>query len=160
MTNSVQGAPDQAGEILNALGGLAARLAAERGRDSMQITALKQCLAALDRIAAAVTISQNELLEYVRLCEEFQRRILDLAQSPALDRHFAEAGIGTFYASALRSLMLWRPSDLAGLLVMDQRRRYQLFRAIIEGQGYAAESLVREHGLFHQVVETRVPAEV
>lgn len=143
-------APAQTGEVLIALGAMAARLAAERNRESTGFATLQQCLAALDRVVETVAGSQADLLEYARLCEEFQGRLLDLARSPALARHLS--GPGLFRSDLLPALMTWKPSDLAGFLLDDQRRRYQVFRAIVEGEGFTAESLMREYGRFYRAV--------
>ena len=132
-------------EIRGTLEGLAARLAAERRLAPDNLTALKDCLSDLDELVLGTGVNPDNLSLYVALNERFHQIVIDLADSAVLSRQIARAVALPFAsASAFVNMQASLPETRVLFTVAQDHHRC-VVRAIEDGEGERAESLMREH---------------
>jgi len=132
-------------EIRGTLEGLAARLAAERRLAPDNLTALKDCLSDLDELVLGTGVNPDNLSLYVALNERFHQIVIDLADSAVLSRQIARAVALPFAsASAFVNVQASLPETRVLFTVAQDHHRC-VVRAIEDGEGERAESLMREH---------------
>jgi GntR family transcriptional regulator of vanillate catabolism len=132
-------------EIRGTLEGLAARLAGERRLAQSDLTALKNCLAALDDLVLGRGVTSDNFSLYVELNERFHQEVIDLADSAVLKRQIARAVSLPFAsASAFVNVQASLPETLILFTVAQDHHRC-IARAIEDGEGERAEFLMREH---------------
>lgn len=126
-------------EIRAALEGLAARLAAERGFSDEQRAVITKALADGDAILQGQELSEQHLAEYRVVNVTFHDAVLSGSRS----RMLSEAVRLTLNmpGSTHRNIVVFRHQDV--------RRRHddhhRIFEAIMAGDGWRAEVLMREH---------------
>jgi GntR family transcriptional regulator of vanillate catabolism len=132
-------------EIRGTLEGLAARLAAERRLAAADLTALKDCLAELDDLVLERGVGTDNFSHYVELNERFHQIVIGLADSAVLSRQIARAVSLPFAsASAFVNVQASLPETRILFTVAQDHHRC-VVRAIEDGEGERAESLMREH---------------
>lgn len=132
-------------EIRGTLEGLAARLAGERRLTPADLTALKDCLIALDDLVLGRGVTADNFSLYVELNERFHQEVIDLADSAVLKRQIARAVSLPFAsASAFVNVQASLPETLILFTVAQDHHRC-IARAIEDGEGERAEFLMREH---------------
>ena len=90
-------------EIRGTLEGLAARLAAERGAVA-RLGQLQACLRELDAVVGSVLATEEEFSRYVSANARFHALIMDLAESPTLERRSTGQSL---YHSPLPAASSW-----------------------------------------------------
>jgi GntR family transcriptional regulator, vanillate catabolism transcriptional regulator len=132
-------------EIRGTLEGLAARLAAERRLAPADLTALQDCLFALDELVIGSGVTSDNFSRYVELNERFHQIVIDLADSPVLSRQIARAVSLPFAsASAFVNVQASLPETRMLFMVAQDHHRC-VARAIEDGEGERADALMREH---------------
>ena len=132
-------------EIRGTLEGLAARLAGERRLAPADLTALKDCLSALDELVLGRGVTSDNFSQYIELNERFHQLVIDLADSAVLKRQIARAVSLPFAsASAFVTVQASLPETLILFTVAQDHHRC-IVRAIEDGEGERAEFLMREH---------------
>lgn len=130
-------------ELRGVLEGTAARFVAERGASSRDLRAL---CAINESVAPLVHLADYESFErYVALNSAFHERLLNMADSPMLQRT-----IDTVYALPFASpnalvLQHAQVPESREILVIAHRHHLGLVEAIEQRQGARADSLAREH---------------
>ena len=125
-------------ELRGVLEGTAARLAAERGAPAELIPQMADVIAALDQEFTAQDLDMDE---YSRLNSRFHALLSQMSQSPVLQREIERI---TALPFAAPSAFLDDPSRL-GALKLAQEQHRAMFDAILNREGFRAESLAREH---------------
>jgi len=132
-------------EIRGTLEGLAARLAAERRPSGTDLSGLKECLAALDRLIFEDGVTSDNFSRYVDLNGRFHQIVIDLADSNVLSRQIARA-IALPFASASAFVTVQAQLPEARILfTVAQDHHRCVVRAIEDGEGERAEFIMREH---------------
>jgi GntR family transcriptional regulator of vanillate catabolism len=132
-------------EIRGTLEGLAARFAAERRLAPTDLTALKECLSALDELVLGQGVTSDNFSRYVELNERFHQIVIALADSPVLSRQIARAVSLPFAsASAFVNVQASLPETRMLFMVAQDHHRC-VVRAIEDGEGERADFLMREH---------------
>jgi len=132
-------------EIRGTLEGLAARLAAERRPSGTDLSGLKECLAALDRLIFEDGVTSDNFSRYVDLNGCFHQIVIDLADSNVLSRQIARA-IALPFASASAFVTVQAQLPEARILfTVAQDHHRCVVRAIEDGEGERAEFIMREH---------------
>jgi GntR family transcriptional regulator of vanillate catabolism len=129
-------------EIRGVLEGTAARLAAERLRDSSELEPLRR---ACKQIEEFERLSLESFAHYMDMNESFHAAIVELAKSPMLQRTMQQA-VSLPFASP--SAMVFPTSGLANAdetLAIAKEHHRGIIEAIAKRQGTRAESLAREH---------------
>jgi len=129
-------------EMRGVLEGTAARLAAERLGDPVEMRAIRDLQQQMD----TTTLDTAEsFASYMDLNEAFHAAVGDLAKSPMLIRSLAYVKTLPFAAP---SAMVYARSKLpkaAALFIIGQEQHHGLLEAIEQRQGSRAEALAREH---------------
>ena len=129
-------------ELRGVLEGTAARFAAERLKDDVELSRMRRACAQMEALGS-LTIDTFEV--YMDLNESFHSALGDLAKSAMLQRGIAQASSLPFAAA---SAMVFPTSVLpnagAHLLIACNQHR-SIVEAIAQHQGARAESLAREH---------------
>ncbi|HWV55034.1 GntR family transcriptional regulator [Pseudorhodoplanes sp.] len=132
-------------EIRGTLEGLAARLAAERRPTPENLLALKDCLTALDDLVIGRGVTTDNFSRYVELNERFHQIIIDLADSPVLSRQIALAVALPFASASAFVNVQASLAETRILFTVAQDHHRCVVRALEDGEGERAESLMREH---------------
>lgn len=132
-------------EIRGTLEGLAARLAAERRLAAAALTPLNACLTELDELVLGRGVTSDNFSHYVELNERFHQIVIALADSTVLSRQIARAVSLPFAsASAFVNVQASLP-ETRMLFTVAQDHHRCVVRAIEDGEGERADSLMREH---------------
>jgi len=129
-------------EIRGVLEGTAARLAAERLVDTVELEPLKRRCQEMDDLER---LSLDSFAGYMDMNEAFHATIVDLAKSPMLRRTMHQA-VSLPFASP--SAMVFPTSGMAiadETLAIAKEHHRGIVDAIAKRQGTRAESLAREH---------------
>jgi GntR family transcriptional regulator of vanillate catabolism len=135
----------QAIEARSILEGAAARMAAERSRNSARLDTLRQ-------IDHEVEASLKEDIEvfanrYLDLNEAFHSAILDLADNRVLRREVEKIWRLPFVSPRAIILLYQKVPTLREIIPIAQEQHRGILRAIERGEGARAESLACEHTL-------------
>jgi GntR family transcriptional regulator of vanillate catabolism len=129
-------------DMRGVLEGTAARLAAERLKDSADTAKLREVQRQMDALARH---TMESFAQYMDLNEAFHNEVIALAKSAMLDRTFRHL---TSLPFASPSAMVFARSKLprAGeLITIGQEQHHAIIEAIESRQGTRAESMSREH---------------
>jgi GntR family transcriptional regulator of vanillate catabolism len=129
-------------EIRGILEGTAARFAAERLGDSVELEPLRRCCREME---ALDSLTLESVARYMDMNESFHATVVNLAKSPMLKRSMEQA-ISLPFASP--SAMVFPTSFLqAGgdALALAKEHHRGIVEALARRQGTRAESLAREH---------------
>mgnify|MGYP000312532638 CR=1 FL=1 len=132
-------------ETRGTLEGLAARLAAERGPSRTDLASIRDCLADLDEVVDRHLAGGSDFPAYVELNARFHRQLLDLSQSPVVER-LLERAVTLPFASPSAFVMV--QSDLPEartVLTVAQDHHRCVVDAIEAREGTRAEAIMREH---------------
>ena len=132
-------------EIRGMLEGTAARLAAERLEKPEDLTALRACLAQIDRVIARWTSGTDSLAQYITLNEQFHSLLLELAKSPMLQRTVART-LALPFASP-NAFLLGHAQKKEGheVVSISQIHHRAIVDAIAHREPTRAEAMAREH---------------
>lgn len=134
---------DDAIELRGVLEGTAVRLAAERGVNRRQLTAMRECLGDLDKVVHQADYESFE--RYVDLNERLHGLFMRAARSPVLERA-VEGVVSLPFASP--SAFVLAESQLPEsreILVIAQSHHRAMVDAIEGREGARAEGIAREH---------------
>jgi GntR family transcriptional regulator of vanillate catabolism len=129
-------------EMRGVLEGTAARLAAERLRDTAELKTIRGLQDQMDSIQHD---SVEWFAEYMDLNEAFHSGLVDLAKSSMLRRSLLYLNALPF---ASPSAMVYARSKLpraAEMFIIGQEQHHAILEALEERQGTRAEALAREH---------------
>lgn len=132
-------------DLRGTIEGLAAKRAAERQHARAQLAELRDCLGSLDTVVARKQFGAEDFMDYIRLNERFHSEIVRLAGSGVIARMVQRvmalpfASPNAFIATQSRTLVSH------DILVLSQSHHRKIARAIAEGKGQQAESLMRGH---------------
>ena len=133
-------------ELRGVLEGMAARLAAERSSGAKATAKLRSLLEQIDELMSACGPDADALYEgYVELNAAFHDELLQLAQSPMLERNLAQV-VSLPFASpnAFVKAGLGLEND-RNVLVIAQSQHHALVEAIESGESARAERVGVEH---------------
>jgi GntR family transcriptional regulator of vanillate catabolism len=131
-------------EIRGSLEGLAARLAAERG-SAARFGPLQACLQELDEVVDSAIATEGGFSRYVAANARLHALIVDLGESPTLERQI-ERAVSLPFASPSGFVMaqaLMPESHRVLLVAQDQHRC--VVEAIVNREGARAEAIMQEH---------------
>ena len=137
-------------ELRGTVEGLAARVAAERGASSEELTRANDCLDGIDLLLQAPVLNEEAFSRYVDLNAQFHALLGALAASPVIQRELERVG----------SLPFASPSGFVGvqanspkardMLIVAQDQHRQVMQAIAQREGARAEAVMREHSRLAQ----------
>lgn len=132
-------------ELRGTLEGLAARLAAERDAGAVVLAGLRDCLARIDELLAADTLSESAFTAYVEHNGRFHRLLAQAAGSALVQRQVERAASLPF--ASPNGFVLLRTSGprARDTLVVAQQQHHAVVEAIVQREGGRAESVMREH---------------
>lgn len=131
-------------EIRGTLEGLAARLAAERG-SMARLGPLNACLQELDEVVESAIATEEGFSRYVTANARLHALIVDMAESPTLERQI-ERAVSLPFASPSGFVMaqaLMPESHRVLFVAQDQHRC--VVEAITNREGARAEAIMQEH---------------
>ena len=132
-------------EVRGALEGLAAKLAAERSPRSEDLTEIRKCLAATDRLLQRWTSGTDSLARYIVLNAAFHAQVVDLAKSTMVRRAIDRA-VALPFASP-NAFLIGHALKKEGreIVTLSQVHHRAIVDAIASREPGRAESLAREH---------------
>lgn len=135
----------QAYVVREALEGLVCRLAAERTLEPELVERMRLCLARGDDILAANRLSVTLRDPWREVNDELHTLLIEAAANPPLMQAL-NAATNIPYASS-RVVHWFEEEDMEGLyqLRMVHRQHHEICAAILNGEGYRAEMLMRGH---------------
>ena len=131
-------------EIRGTLEGLAARFAAERGVTPLRLSAVKDCVSALDEIVDGA-MNDDAFSCYVPLNARFHALLLDLADSEPLRREVERATRLPFASPSGFVRAQAALPESHRILVIAQEHHRGVVDAIQNREGARAEAIMREH---------------
>ena len=132
-------------DLRGLLEGAAARLAAERARESPQLEAMHGAVAQLDRVVGSGRLDPEAFERYVTLNERLHELLIAASGSEAVAAAYRRAlGLPFASPSAFVLVQAELPASQRTLYVA-QRQHRELLDAIAHGEGSRAEALGREH---------------
>jgi len=132
-------------EIRGTLEGLAARYAAERGVATMRLAELRECVAEIDTVITAGSLSEEDFEAYLRANERFHTLLMELSGSPTLRRELERVSSLPFAsASAFVKAEAALPESRSILPIANEHHR-AVVDAIENREGARAEAIMREH---------------
>lgn len=129
-------------ELRGVLEGTAARLAAERGAPEALMAEADQILRAIDALFRAGSFDMEA---YSRLNAQFHRLLARLAQSVVLLREIERITALPFASPSAFLDDQSRQAELIKTLAAAQEQHRAIIDAILNREGFRAESLAREH---------------
>ena len=132
-------------EIRGALEGLAARRAAERGPTAGEIGPLRQTLGALDALVARLTLTVDDLTEYIALNATFHQQLVDLADNPTLTRQIERASALPFASPSGFVMVQAVLPESRMILNVAQEQHRNVVEAIEQREGARANAIMCEH---------------
>jgi len=137
-------------ELRGTLEGLAARLAAERGCGAVVLAGLRDCLARIDDLLAADSLSETGFAAYVEHNGRFHRLVAEAAGSPLVQRQI-ERAVTLPFASPNGFVLLRASGPHArDTLVVAQQQHHGVVEAIQQREGARAEAVMLEHARIAQ----------
>ena len=132
-------------EVRGALEGTAARMAAERMRDSAELEGMYGCVGQLDAVLRADELSIADFQRYVELNERFHALLAALAHSDVVRESIAHACAKPFASpSAFVHVQAVLPESHE-IIRGAQAQHHEILDAIEAGDADRAESVAREH---------------
>lgn len=132
-------------ELRGTLEGVAARLAAERGVNSLALAKLWDCIGEIDALLENKNLSDAEIERYIQVNEMFHRQLVHLPGSFPVE-HMLERIVALPFASPNAFVMAntqlansWR------IFFIAQEQHRGIVEAIENREGGRAEALTREH---------------
>jgi len=132
-------------ELRGTLEGLAARLAAERGAGAVVLAGLRDCLARIDALLDADTLTEAAFSGYVEHNGRFHRLLAEAAGSPLVQRQVERAATLPFASPNGFVLLRATGPHARDTLVVAQQQHHSVVEAIVQREGGRAESVMREH---------------
>ena len=132
-------------EIRGVLEGAAARQAAERPKSGDEVTALRACVLALDRLVRETPADIEFFARYIDLNGQFHALVLDLARSAMLSRSMEHVLTLPFASPNAFFLTETETEEGRETILLSQAHHRAIANAIIDGEGARAEALAREH---------------
>ena len=132
-------------DLRGTLEGAAARRAAERHLSDDQLALLRDCVGAMDSIATRRKLDLQHFSDYVRLNEQFHRLLVELANSAVLGRAIDRVLALPFASPSAFVLAQSELPHAQKILATAQDHHRAILKAIVAGDGAAAESVTREH---------------
>jgi GntR family transcriptional regulator of vanillate catabolism len=129
-------------EMRGVLEGTAARLAAERLKDSSDLDPLRRCR---DEIDAYLPPTIDTFARYLDLNDEFHAALIDIARSPMLRRSLEQVLSLPFAGPSATVFARSKLPKAAEMLALGNVQHHAIVEAIEKRQGTRAESLAREH---------------
>jgi len=132
-------------ELRGTLEGMAARLAAERLGSKLEMAAMFECLAEIDRVLERKPVDVEMVVAYIPWNERFHGLMLDLAKSSMLRRSMEQvlvlpfASPNAFVSSELNS------DEWSEALRVSQWQHRAIADAIANRESGRAEAVAREH---------------
>ena len=126
-------------EIRGVLEGAAARQAAERPKSGDEVTALRACVLALDRLVRETPADIEFFARYIDLNGQFHALVLDLARSAMLSRSL-EHVLTLPFPRRTRSFSPRRKPRKGARPSAPQAHHRAIANAIIDGEGARAEA--------------------
>lgn len=132
-------------DLRGTLEGAAARRAAERQLSAAQLFELRDCIAAMDAIAARRKLDFEHFTHYVRSNERFHALLVKLANSAVLARAIDRVLALPFASPSAFVLVQSQLPHSREIIVLAQQQHRAIYQAIAAGDGAHAEALTREH---------------
>jgi len=132
-------------EIRGTLEGLAARLAAERGPSASDLVSIRDCLAEMDDVVDEQLAGGNCFPAYVELNARFHQMLLDLSQSPVIERQLERAVTLPFASPSAFVMIQAEVPEARVVLTVAQDHHRCVVDAIEAREGARAEAIMREH---------------
>jgi GntR family transcriptional regulator, vanillate catabolism transcriptional regulator len=131
--------------VREALESLACRLLAERGIDRTAKQELQDCLAEGDRILAVNRLTKAARDPWGEMNDQFHNLLVKAANNGALSDALSRA-TNIPYSSS-RVVHWFEDDDVEGLFQLRHvhTQHHTIFKAIIDGEGYRAEMVMRGH---------------
>ena len=129
---------------------MAARLAAERGAGAVALAGLRDCLARIDELLDADTLSDAAFSGYVEQNGRFHRLLAEAAGSALVQRQIERAVTLPFASPNGFVLMRSSGARARDTLVVAQQQHHSVVEAIVQREGARAESVMREHARIAQ----------
>jgi GntR family transcriptional regulator of vanillate catabolism len=138
-------------EVRGTLEGLAARRAAERGVGSVLLADARDCVARIDDLLSAPTLSEQSFSGYVEQNGRFHALLAEMAGSALLQRQIERAATLPFASPNGFVLARAEGPRARDTLVVAQEQHRAVLEAIVQREGARAEALMREHArIAHQ----------
>ncbi len=131
-------------EIRGTLEGLAAKLAAERGNRPDDLTEIRKCVTATDRLLQRWTSGTDSLARYIVLNARFHSQLVDLAKSPML-RRAVDRAVALPFASPNAFLIGHALRKGRDIVELSQVHHRAILDAIANQEAGRAEAMAREH---------------
>ncbi|MEC9342309.1 MAG: GntR family transcriptional regulator [Pseudomonadota bacterium] len=132
-------------EIRGTLEGLAARFAAERGASPARLEPLHACLAQLDDIVPDRLASEDGFARYMAANKRLHALILELADSPSLERQMERAAALPFASPSAFIMAQSSVPESRQLLIVAQDQHRCVVEAIANHEGARAQAIMQEH---------------
>lgn len=132
-------------ELRGMLEGLCARLAAERGVPTVLMAEARDCVAQIDALLAAPSLSEESFTGYVLHNGRFHDLLAEMSGSDMVRRQLERAKTLPFASPNGFVLARSTGPDARDALVVAQAQHRGLLDAIHRREGTRAESLMREH---------------
>jgi GntR family transcriptional regulator, vanillate catabolism transcriptional regulator len=132
-------------EIRGTLEGLAARLAAERGISTAMMDQAQDSLQAIDQLIATQKLNDKRFAHYIELNQRFHSTMLQMAQSPALERELLRVNARPFAGPSAFVKVQGQAQGFLQVLLIAQSQHKSVLQAILCRESARAESLMREH---------------
>lgn len=132
-------------EIRGTLEGLAARFAAERGGSPARLEPLHACVAELDELVPDRLGTGDGFARYVAANKRFHALILELAESPSLERQMERAAALPFASPSAFIMAQSAIPESRQLLTVAQDQHRCVVEAIANHEGARAQSIMQEH---------------
>jgi GntR family transcriptional regulator of vanillate catabolism len=134
-------------EVRGVLEGTAARLAAERLSDEIELATLRGLQAQMEEIQLPASGSIDLFARYIDLNEAFHSAIVDLSKSPMLRRAIEKIMTLPFAAPSALVYVRAKLPQAAELFTLSKSHHRSILDAIANRQSARAESLAKEHAL-------------
>jgi GntR family transcriptional regulator of vanillate catabolism len=132
-------------EIRGVLEGAAARKAAERVKSREEVSALRDCVQALDRLVREIPSDIEFFARYIELNGQFHALVLEMAKSAMLSRSMEHVLMLPFASPNAFFLTETETEEGRETILLSQAHHRAIASAIIDGEGARAEALAREH---------------
>jgi len=132
-------------ELRGLLEGTAARQAAERGVNAVEVDRFNRVLDDLDRLFEDPGTWPDHVHQFIDLNEEFHRLVVESAQNPVLTRLYETLTKLPFASPSDLVVGYWHLPGSHSKFVAAQQQHWAIAESITAGRGTRAEFLGREH---------------
>jgi len=134
-------------DVRGTLEGAAARRAAERRPSRAEMTAMRECVVAMDALVNRSRMGMEQFSAYVQLNEQFHGLLVKLADSPVMSRAIERIVALPFASPSAFVLAQAQLPDAHRTLLVGQEHHRAILDAVAAGEGARAESVAREHSM-------------